>query len=94
MATGKKKRIALVAHDNCKHDIVEWVEWNWKILMEHQLICTGTTGKLVSDALIQKMEESALEQEALAAIKTEKKKIVAPKTVSYTHLTLPTNREV
>ena len=81
MASGKRKRIALVAHDNCKHDIVEWVEWNWKILMEHQLICTGTTGKLVSDALMQKMEESAVEQETSAVIKSEKKKIVAPKII-------------
>ncbi|MEI6890410.1 MAG: methylglyoxal synthase [Bacteroidales bacterium] len=54
MATAKRKRIALVAHDNCKHDIVEWAGWNWKILMKHQLICTGTTGKLINDALISK----------------------------------------
>jgi methylglyoxal synthase len=41
------KRIALVAHDNCKKDLVEWVEWNWKLLLNHKLICTGTTGRLV-----------------------------------------------
>jgi methylglyoxal synthase len=58
MAKGIKKRIALVAHDNCKNDIVEWVGWNWEILMNHQLICTGTTGKLVSDALMSKMEKN------------------------------------
>jgi methylglyoxal synthase len=81
MAAGKRKRIALVAHDNCKLDIVEWVEWNWKILMEHQLICTGTTGKLVSDALMQKMEESSVEQETSAVLRTEKKKVVAPKII-------------
>ena len=56
MASVKRKRIAIVAHDNCKHDIVEWVEWNWQILMKHQLICTGTTGKLVNDALLSKQE--------------------------------------
>ena len=45
------KRIALVAHDNCKKDMVEWVDWNRDTLLNHHLICTGTTGKLVNDAL-------------------------------------------
>ena len=55
-----KKRIALVAHDNRKNDMVEWVKWNYKVLMEHQLICTGTTGRMVTEALqeeIRKDEE-------------------------------------
>ena len=45
------KRIALVAHDNCKKDMVEWVRWNKETLLAHRLICTGTTGKLVDAAL-------------------------------------------
>jgi len=45
------KRIALVAHDNCKKDMVEWVGWNRDTLLNHRLICTGTTGKLVDNAL-------------------------------------------
>jgi len=45
------KRIALVAHDNRKKDLIEWVEWNWNALLDHQLICTGTTGALVENAL-------------------------------------------
>jgi methylglyoxal synthase len=45
------KRIALVAHDNCKKDMVEWVNWNWDTLLGHRLICTGTTGKLVNEVL-------------------------------------------
>jgi len=45
------KRIALVAHDNCKKDMVEWVSYNSGTLLDHHLICTGTTGKLVSEAL-------------------------------------------
>ena len=61
MASTKRKRIALVAHDNCKHDIVEWVEWNWEILMKHQLICTGTTGQLVSDALMRQLDKDRAE---------------------------------
>ncbi|HPF93061.1 MAG TPA: methylglyoxal synthase, partial [Tenuifilaceae bacterium] len=45
------KTIALVAHDNRKSDMVEWVEWNWHKLLRHKLVCTGTTGKLVEEAL-------------------------------------------
>lgn len=48
----KKKRIALVAHDNRKADLVEWVAYNRDILIKHNLVCTGTTGKLVEEALI------------------------------------------
>jgi methylglyoxal synthase len=52
----KHKRIALVAHDNRKSDLIEWVEWNWKILSDHQIICTGTTGRLVEEALKKRVE--------------------------------------
>ena len=54
----KVKRIALVAHDNKKNDLIEWVEWNWEILIKHKLICTGTTGRLVEEALTRKKEEN------------------------------------
>jgi len=43
-----KKRIALVAHDNRKMDLVGWVEYNWRSLLKHDLICTGTTGRCIS----------------------------------------------
>ncbi len=52
----KIKNLALVAHDNRKKDLVEWVEWNYNILMKHQIICTGTTGKLIEKVLQQKFE--------------------------------------
>jgi len=47
----RSKHIALVAHDNRKADLIEWVEWNQRLLRKHRLICTGTTGRLVEDAL-------------------------------------------
>jgi methylglyoxal synthase len=47
----EQKSIALVAHDNRKRDLIEWVSWNHAILAEHRLICTGTTGRLVEQAL-------------------------------------------
>ena len=53
------KTIALVAHDNRKKDLVEWVEWNYKDLVEHRLICTGTTGTMVENALKNKIGKEA-----------------------------------
>ncbi len=47
----RTKNIALVAHDNRKKDLVEWLEWNYQILSDHQLICTGTTGNLIESVL-------------------------------------------
>ncbi|MDX2284451.1 MAG: methylglyoxal synthase [Bacteroidia bacterium] len=45
------KRIALVAHDSRKQELSEWVAWNWQHLIRHELICTGTTGRIVEQAL-------------------------------------------
>jgi methylglyoxal synthase len=45
------KNIALVAHDNRKKDLLEWVSWNCRTLLNHRLVCTGTTGKLVERTL-------------------------------------------
>ena len=47
----KRLNIALVAHDNMKKELVEWVDWNHRTLLLHHLTCTGTTGRLVSEAL-------------------------------------------
>lgn len=47
----EKKSVALVAHDNMKRDLAEWVDWNWETLLKHHLICTGTTGKMVERTL-------------------------------------------
>ena len=54
----KKKSIGIVAHDNRKKDIMEWVSYNWKELVQHDLICTGTTGKLVEETLAEKCIEN------------------------------------
>lgn len=51
------KNVALVAHDNRKKDLVEWVEWNYHILLNHHLICTGTTGLMIEKVLNQKLEK-------------------------------------
>ncbi len=46
-----KKRIALVAHDNRKRDLIEWVQYNKLKLRKHLITCTGTTGRLVEEEL-------------------------------------------
>lgn len=48
---GKKKRIALVAHDNKKRDLLEWAEFNKGSLSAHRLYATGTTGALLEKVL-------------------------------------------
>jgi len=50
----KQLTIALVAHDNRKADMVDWAVFNADMLSKHKLICTGTTGKLIQEALEKK----------------------------------------
>lgn len=42
--------IALVAHDQRKADMVDWVIFNGEFLSRHHLVCTGTTGGLIKHA--------------------------------------------
>jgi methylglyoxal synthase len=46
-----RKRIALVAHDHKKQDLIEWAEFNKVALARHELLATGTTGKMLEDQL-------------------------------------------
>ncbi|HTY36813.1 MAG TPA: methylglyoxal synthase [Bacteroidota bacterium] len=64
------KRVALVAHDNCKKDLVEWVQWNWKSLLNHKLICTGTTGRLVEEAISKKLDKGHAVQLDIVKLKS------------------------
>ncbi|HAV23354.1 MAG TPA: methylglyoxal synthase [Bacteroidetes bacterium] len=64
------KRIALVAHDNRKKDLVEWVEWNAESLVRHKIVCTGTTGALVEKTLTKKLDKSTRQSLSLRKLKS------------------------
>ncbi len=51
-----KKRIALVAHDNKKEELLQWAKYNAGTLKNHHLFATGTTGKLLTEALGMKIK--------------------------------------
>lgn len=46
-----RKRIALVAHDNRKTDLLQWARYNRDSLAQHELYATGTTGGMIIDEL-------------------------------------------
>ena len=45
------RRIALIAHDNKKRDMLEWAEYNMDLLTGHELFATATTGHMLRDRL-------------------------------------------
>ena len=55
----KRMTIALIAHDAMKHDLAEWVAWHWEQLLSHRLICTGTTGRIVAETLMERRGDEA-----------------------------------
>lgn len=57
------KKIALIAHDNKKDDLLAWTEFNKEKLTKHILFATGTTGRLLAEKLdldIQRMQSGPL----------------------------------
>lgn len=59
----KRKRIALVAHDNMKRDLLEWARFNRETLAFHDLYATGTTGLLLEgelDVRVNKLQSGPL----------------------------------
>jgi methylglyoxal synthase len=47
----RRKRIALIAHDNRKPDLLAWARYNLETLRAHELFATGTTGALLASEL-------------------------------------------
>ena len=61
--TQQPKRIALIAHDNRKQDLLEWAGFNRDLLAQHELYATETTGTLLEQKLalnIIKLQSGAL----------------------------------
>lgn len=50
--------------------MVEWVEWNWQKLLNHELVCTGTTGRLVNEALLRKMGDNFESKISITCLKS------------------------
>ena len=65
-----KKKVALVAHDNMKRDLAEWVDWNWEILLRHRLVCTGTTGKMVRRTLMERGADGDILRDDITLLKS------------------------
>lgn len=60
---GVTKKIALVAHDNKKHDMLEWATFNRDLLAHHKIFATGTTGAVLERELkfpIERLESGPL----------------------------------
>jgi len=53
MVQAKKKRIALIAHDGKKADMVGFVKDNLRYLKNQTIIATGTTGSYLAQAGIK-----------------------------------------
>jgi len=53
----KRKRIALIAHDRMKKDLIEWAEFNKGTLSRHELYATGTTGTLIEERTNLKVQK-------------------------------------
>ena len=51
MPISPRKRIALVAHDHKKRDLLEWAKFNRDLLAHHQVYATGTTGAILEEVL-------------------------------------------
>ncbi len=51
----ERLRLALIAHDGRKGDMLDWAIWNRELLARYQLWATRHTGEMVRDALGVKM---------------------------------------
>ena len=76
-------RIALVAHDSRKKELVEWVGYNYETLVNHELFATGTTGKLIEELMINVTDyDESLDTEYIHAIKPFEGKITIDNNLS------------
>lgn len=65
-----KKVLALVAHDNRKKDLLEWVEYNADKISGHSIVCTGTTGRLLEERLRTRLSDHQFEKLDMLKLKS------------------------
>lgn len=63
------KRIALVAHDNRKKDLAAWARYNIGTLARHELICTGTTGRMIQQVVNEEIDADNISEPAVPILK-------------------------
>jgi methylglyoxal synthase len=69
-----RRRLALVAHDNKKTDLLDWTRYNRQVLAGHDLVATGNTGRMVHDELglaVAYLNSGPLGGDQLGALITE-----------------------
>ena len=66
----RHKMIAVIAHDARKADMIGWVKHNAKTLQKNKLVCTGTTGGLVKDALDKYCEDNDVDKVEIIRMKS------------------------
>lgn len=49
LTIGRQKRIALIAHDGKKQELLDWCDWNKALLRCHFLCGTGTTARMIAN---------------------------------------------
>lgn len=57
------KEIAVVAHDNCKDELLDFIDCNRDVMARHNLIATGTTGRMVESLLEERASQSGDKQD-------------------------------
>lgn len=66
----KMKTIAIVAHDNRKLDLMEWVEYNAHKLCKHKIVCTGTTGRMIEGRFKEVLDDDEFTDLELIKLKS------------------------
>jgi len=73
----KRKKIALVAHDNKKDDMLGWVKYNQVTLSQHTLYATGTTGTILGKILDLEKNQKLLALDAMISGQEVERKRIA-----------------
>ena len=74
----ENKNIALVAHDNKKRELIDWIKRNELQLSAHKFYATGTTGRLINEQTslsVERLKSGPLGGDQQIGAKISEKKI-------------------